>query len=128
MSTQEREAMERLFRIENGETEIAVYLQTQFRSTIAALKDRNTVLQAALSRHARSLQPITVEGLVAMGDKWQRGRSTHLCDRVFMDIPDTRVVVEFWGDGQILWMANGHPVHSAFVPRNMLEVDERFGN
>ena len=52
--TQEREAMERL---------AAKQHETEYEYGC----DCAIVAEAALSRHARSLQPITVEGLVGMG-------------------------------------------------------------
>lgn len=77
MSTQEREAMERLAAHDNHTHQHpSPYLKPcgtrMVHDREKKLMDERTIIDFALSRHARSRQPITVEGLVAMG--FTRGR------------------------------------------------------
>lgn len=69
--TQEREAMEavleRYGRVDKGKGGQAVYNVHPCEVLQKMQEDETAIIDFALSRHARALQPITVEGLVEMG-------------------------------------------------------------
>lgn len=112
--TQEREAMERLLQREKGASGEDVYgLSGAAKVMNAEFADRNAIIESVLSRHARSKEPITVEGLKECGfcstyylGQWQRDN----------------VIVQWLAMGCMRVDIDGHPCHPQ--PTNMAQIDD----
>jgi hypothetical protein len=109
MSTQEREAMERLE--DNLKGRDVYTCPTELHV------DNGIVAQAALSRHARSLQPITVEGLVAMG--FEEFHPNCFSNDIVMFWPNYVHENERWRI-----MKTGRSIPKEAAPQTMLDVDQ----
>jgi hypothetical protein len=111
--TQEREAMERLARAIEEEDSIATWWLRDVVEQIKAPMD---------ARHARALQPITVEGLVEMGATVGE-KMSHQTKYLLKGI---RIFVSVHGDMEWYYAEpyQSHLLQVCPAPENMLHVDE----